>query len=70
MSDVSRETQQFEAPTLEEALDRLAMPMVEAMRTQRAVRRLHPCHMRAGSGRRRSRCPVPDRSARSCSFVR
>lgn len=40
MSDVSRETQQFEAPTLEEALDRLAMPMVEAMRTQRAVRRL------------------------------
>ena len=28
-------------PTTEEALARLAMPMVEAMRTQRAVRRLH-----------------------------
>lgn len=32
---------EFTPPTLEEARERLAMPMVEAMRTQRAVRRLH-----------------------------
>lgn len=32
---------EFVPPTLEEARERLAMPMVEAMRTQRAVRRLH-----------------------------
>lgn len=31
----------FTPPTTEEALARLEMPMVEAMRTQRAVRRLH-----------------------------
>jgi nitroreductase len=31
----------FEPPGTEEALDRLCMPLVEAMRTQRAVRRLH-----------------------------
>ena len=31
----------FTPPTLSEALERLAMPMVDAMRTQRAVRRLH-----------------------------
>lgn len=31
----------FVAPSNEEALDRLNMPMAEAMRTQRAVRRLH-----------------------------
>jgi nitroreductase len=31
----------FVPPTLAEARERLAMPMVEAMRTQRAVRRLH-----------------------------
>src|SRR2546423_1056570 len=31
----------FMAPTTDEALARLTMPMAEAMRTQRAVRRLH-----------------------------
>lgn len=31
----------FVPPTIEEALARLDMPLVEAMRTQRAVRRLH-----------------------------
>jgi nitroreductase len=31
----------FSVPTVEEALARLDMPLVEAMRTQRAVRRLH-----------------------------
>lgn len=31
----------FTPPTTEEALRRLAMPLVDAMRTQRAVRRLH-----------------------------
>jgi len=31
----------FVAPTIEEARERLRMPMVDAMRTQRAVRRLH-----------------------------
>jgi nitroreductase len=31
----------FVVPTIEEARSRLSMPMVEAMRTQRAVRRLH-----------------------------
>ena len=31
----------FAPPTAEEALARLDMPLVEAMRTQRAVRRLH-----------------------------
>ncbi len=31
----------FDVPTVEEALARLDMPLVEAMRTQRAVRRLH-----------------------------
>ena len=31
----------FVPPTLEEARERLRMPMVDAMRTQRAVRRLH-----------------------------
>jgi nitroreductase len=31
----------FTPPTTDEALARLAMPLVEAMRTQRAVRRLH-----------------------------
>src|SRR5207237_7506349 len=32
---------QFTPPTTEEALARLTMPMADAMRTQRAVRRLH-----------------------------
>jgi hypothetical protein len=31
----------FVPPTTSEALDRLDTPMAEAMRTQRAVRRLH-----------------------------
>lgn len=31
----------FVAPTIEEVRERLRMPMVDAMRTQRAVRRLH-----------------------------
>jgi nitroreductase len=31
----------FSAPNLDEARERLKMPMVDAMRTQRAVRRLH-----------------------------
>ena len=31
----------FTPPTIDEARERLSMPMVEAMRTQRAVRRLH-----------------------------
>jgi len=34
-------TTTFTPPTTEEALARLSMPMVDAMRTQRAVRRLH-----------------------------
>ncbi|HVX17617.1 MAG TPA: nitroreductase family protein [Acidimicrobiales bacterium] len=34
-------TDPFVAPTLEEARERLRMPMVDAMQTQRAVRRLH-----------------------------
>lgn len=34
------ETDDFVAPTIDQARDRLRMPMVEAMRTQRAVRRL------------------------------
>ncbi|WP_436794147.1 nitroreductase family protein [Actinospongicola halichondriae] len=32
----------FTPPTLDEALERLEMPLVDAMMTQRAVRRLHP----------------------------
>lgn len=32
----------FVPPSTDEALARLSMPMVDAMRTQRAVRRLHP----------------------------
>jgi hypothetical protein len=39
MADVS--DPDFVAPTPAEALARLAMPMDEAMGTQRAVRRLH-----------------------------
>lgn len=34
-------TTEFVPPTVEEALSRLDMPLAEAMRTQRAVRRLH-----------------------------
>lgn len=37
----ARDDAPFVPPTLEEARERLGMPMVEAMRTQRAVRRLH-----------------------------
>ena len=38
MSDT---TDTFTPPTLDEARERLAMPLADAMRTQRAVRRLH-----------------------------
>lgn len=38
---MTADDQQFIAPEPAEALARLGMPMVEAMRTQRAVRRLH-----------------------------
>lgn len=44
MSDAARPTDEasFVVPDTTDALARLDMPMAEAMRTQRAVRRLHP----------------------------